>query len=162
MWESYNVREMTSFLLECLHFPPLCLVSVPRLKGVIILKGLMGLRADTEIGFVMVGREKKGVEPLLKGSFTQDEYFTHVLLAAMAVEALVIFSTPPNHFQGFVEGKNSAQCQYNGRLRWPSTKTTANKHKHNSVLLLGCHAKVQNKDMFLGKISAATLSSMAS
>lgn len=46
---------MTSFLLECLHFPPLWLVSVPRLKGVIVLKGLMGLRDDTEIGFVMVG-----------------------------------------------------------------------------------------------------------
>lgn len=47
MRECYNVAgKMTSFLLECLHFPPLWLVSLARLTGAMALKGLMSFRAD--------------------------------------------------------------------------------------------------------------------
>lgn len=68
MREGYNVLgKMTSFLLECLHFPPLWLVSLVRLTGVMALKGLMSLRADTEICFAVMGGGAGVKSPFLKG-----------------------------------------------------------------------------------------------
>lgn len=48
----YNVWEMTSFLLECLHFPTLAHVSAT-VKRVIVLKGLMSVRADIRLRFII-------------------------------------------------------------------------------------------------------------
>lgn len=45
--------EMTSFLLECLHFPTLARVSAT-VKRVIVLLGLISVRADIRLRFIIV------------------------------------------------------------------------------------------------------------
>lgn len=61
----------------------------------------------------------------------------HFPYATVSVEALVTFSDPDNPSGVSWRGKNSTQCQYNGNLWWPCTKTSnKNKNKKNITRLL--------------------------
>lgn len=48
--------EMTSFLLECLHFPTLARFSAT-VKRVIVLLGLISVRADIRLRFIIAEEE---------------------------------------------------------------------------------------------------------
>lgn len=51
--------EMTSFLLECLHFPTLAHVSAT-VKRVIVLQGLISVRADSRLRFIIAAKKMCG------------------------------------------------------------------------------------------------------